>query len=389
LDEYLVDEPRSGRPPKQTEENKQLIFSKVTLDRYGREKSCADFASDLSSLGIEISASTVRNILKNAGFRKTKPTRKPGLTAKMRQMRLRWCLDHADWTLEDWKDVIWSDETSVLLNHRRGSYRVWRRSHEAFVKSTIRERWTGYQEFMFWGCFSYDKKGPCHSWAPETAQQKKAAEEEIAKLNEELESTAQEEWELNTAMARHGLRNLRGTKPMWKWCKKTGKLERGKKGGIDWYRYQKEILLPKLFPFAKECQVDRPKTVVQEDNAPCHAHYIQQRFFDLEKVQRLLWCPNSPDLNAIEPAWFWMKRWTTQKEPPKSRSEAIQRWQACWDSLPQEAIQAWIERIPHHIKQVIELEGGNEYKEGRVGNPAPVRGRGRPRKSVAVDESSD
>jgi len=84
-----------------------------------------------SSLGIEISGATVRNILHNAGFRKTKPTRKPGLTQKMRQDRLRWCLEHQDWTLDDWKNVIWSDETSVVLNHRRGSYRIWQRSDEA------------------------------------------------------------------------------------------------------------------------------------------------------------------------------------------------------------------------------------------------------------------
>jgi hypothetical protein len=33
--------------------------------------------------------------------------------------------------------------------------------------------------------------------------------------------------------------------------------------------------------------------------------------------------------------------------------------------MPQEMIQAWIERIPVHIEKIIELEGGNEYKEGR------------------------
>jgi hypothetical protein len=33
--------------------------------------------------------------------------------------------------------------------------------------------------------------------------------------------------------------------------------------------------------------------------------------------------------------------------------------------MPQEKIQAWIERIPRHIREVIRLEGGNEYKEGR------------------------
>ena len=66
----------------------------------------------------------------------------------MREQRLQWCLDHKDWTLEDWKRVIWTNETAIVLNHRRGGYRVWRTSDEAFVKSSIRERWKGYAEFM-------------------------------------------------------------------------------------------------------------------------------------------------------------------------------------------------------------------------------------------------
>jgi hypothetical protein len=34
--------------------------------------------------------------------------------------------------------------------------------------------------------------------------------------------------------------------------------------------------------------------------------------------------------------------------------------------MPQERIQAWIEHIILHIKDVIRLDGGNEYKEGRL-----------------------
>ena len=34
-------------------------------------------------------------------------------------------------------------------------------------------------------------------------------------------------------------------------------------------------------------------------------------------------------------------------------------------NLPQSEIQAWIERIPRHIQEIIRLEGGNEYAEGR------------------------
>jgi fructose-bisphosphate aldolase class 1 len=40
-------------------------------------------------------------------------------------------------------------------------------------------------------------------------------------------------------------------------------------------------------------------------------------------------------------------------------------WIKAWKDLPQDKIRAWIKRIPIHIKEVIRLKGGNEYKEGR------------------------
>ena len=54
-----------------------------------------------------------------------------------------------------------------LLNHRRGAYHV-RQRPEALNKTYVRERWKGYQEFIFWGRFSYDRKGPCHIYQAET-----------------------------------------------------------------------------------------------------------------------------------------------------------------------------------------------------------------------------
>ena len=58
------------------------------------------------------------------------------------------------------------------------------------MKSCIRQCWKKCTEFMFWGCFSYDKKGPCHIWQRETTKDKKAADVEIEKLNAELEPEA-------------------------------------------------------------------------------------------------------------------------------------------------------------------------------------------------------
>ena len=66
-----------------------MVISKVLTYRYGLEKSFADLAVDLSNLGVNISAETVRRILKKRGFRKTKPTRKPRLTPAMKKARLK------------------------------------------------------------------------------------------------------------------------------------------------------------------------------------------------------------------------------------------------------------------------------------------------------------
>ena len=87
-DEYLQDAPRSRRPLKRTTEAQESVISKVRRDRYGREKSAADITSKLSSEGIIVSKTTVLRILKSASFRKTKLTRKPGLTKKIRAKRL-------------------------------------------------------------------------------------------------------------------------------------------------------------------------------------------------------------------------------------------------------------------------------------------------------------
>ncbi|KZL87400.1 hypothetical protein CI238_12508 [Colletotrichum incanum] len=164
-------------------------------------------------------------------------------------------------------------------------------------------------------------------------------------------------------MNRLRLRQIPGRKPAWRWNAHNGKLSRGGKGGIDWYRYRKEILLPKLFPFiAKECP---PGTIVQEDKAPSHDHHYIHYTYSAYSIEKLFWCGNSPDLNPIEPYWPWMKRFTTRKGAPRNRAAAVKAWQDCWAALSQEQIQAWIERIPAHIEAIIALEGGNEYKEGR------------------------
>jgi hypothetical protein len=56
-----------------------------------------------------------------------------------------------------------------------------------------------------------------------------------------------------------------------------------------------------------------------------------------------------------------MKKRTIRKGAPSVHKTVESAWKRSWKDLPQKQIQAWIERIPRHIKEVIRLEGGNHY----------------------------
>jgi hypothetical protein len=109
-------------------------------------------------------------------------------------------------------------------------------------------------------------------------------------------------------MSRLGFRNKPGSKPEWKWDKKHGKLTRTDGKGIDWWQYCIKVVLPKLIPFAQECEKDRPGMIIQEDGAAPHNSVYKNRLYNLATVSYLLWVGNSPDLNMIEPAWPHLKR---------------------------------------------------------------------------------
>jgi siroheme synthase len=68
-----------------------------------------------------------------------------------------------------------------------------------------------------------------------------------------------------------------------------------------------------------------------------------------------------------------MKRDTTKRGAIASRAQLKEEWIKCWKEMSQERIQAWVERIIQHVKEVIRLDGGNEYCEGRLKGKAKNR----------------
>ncbi len=64
-----------------------------------------------------ISEHTTRRTLKQMGSSSRRPHRVPLLSAKNRKRRLQFAQAQQNWTIEDCKNVAWSDESRFLLQH--------------------------------------------------------------------------------------------------------------------------------------------------------------------------------------------------------------------------------------------------------------------------------
>ncbi len=71
-----------------------------------------------------ISEPTTHRTLKQMGYSSRRPHRVPLLSAKNRKRRLQFTQDHQNWTIKDWKNVPWSDESRFRLQHSDDRVRI-------------------------------------------------------------------------------------------------------------------------------------------------------------------------------------------------------------------------------------------------------------------------
>ena len=69
-----------------------------------------------------------------------------------RKKRTNFCKEKRDWTIEDWKNVVFSDETMAVIGNDRKIH-IWR-SDENHAPYLICSENRNRIAVMFWGCFS-------------------------------------------------------------------------------------------------------------------------------------------------------------------------------------------------------------------------------------------
>jgi transposase len=77
-----------------------------------------------------LSARTVQRRLKSFGLKNYVKMRKVPLNQRQRKRRYDLCLRHKDWTVEDWRKVVFSDECNLQVEQSGGCRTVWRKPEE-------------------------------------------------------------------------------------------------------------------------------------------------------------------------------------------------------------------------------------------------------------------
>lgn len=149
---------RSGRPKLIDERGERQLHRLV---KGNRRLSLLNLTAKYNAGEAQASTSTIRRSLHSLGYYGRSCAKKPLITSLNRKRRLKWCMERRNWTQEQWRSVIWSDESRFTLFKSDGRNSVWRRIGERFQYDCVipTVKYDG-GSIMFWSYFTAQGTGP-------------------------------------------------------------------------------------------------------------------------------------------------------------------------------------------------------------------------------------
>lgn len=284
---------RPGRPKITTAQEDKGI---VLISKRNRRLTASEIRAKFANISkISISLPTIKRRLVSAGLKGCVAVRKPLLRPINRKKRYQWALQHREWTVDQWRNVLWTDESKFLIFGSQRRVYVRRTASEKMAPQcllpTVKH---GGGSVMVWGCFSG-----------------------------------------------HG----------------TGDLI--KVEGIMKKEQYHQILIRRAIPSGLRIigrgftmqQDNDPK----HSSRLCRG-YLETKEENGVLVN-MVWPPQSPDLNPIELLWEELDR-RVREVCPSSAGDLWHKLQDAWASLEAAQINKLIERMPRLVNAVLRAKGG-------------------------------
>lgn len=272
-----------GRPKLLTDSDARLVERLMITKAAKTPKKAAE------ALNKNVCAKTVTRALHRIGLVSSVKQKKPALSEKNTKARMEFCKRYGKWTLDDWKRVIWSDESKFNRFQSDGKEYYWHRPNDRIqkhhVKQTVKH---GGGSVMVWGCFTWWNTAP------------------LVKIE-----------------------------------------------GIMKKEDYLGILQSNLPDFIEKCAYPIEEVIFQQDGDPKHTAKIVKKWLDDQDFQLLQWPAQSPDLNPIENLWAIVKRQLAQYDhAPTNLGQLWERIQTEWAKIPPQTIKNLVESMPKRLREV-------------------------------------
>lgn len=287
------DRPRIGRPKVTTSsEDKHIVITSKRNRRLTAPEIRADINRNREN---PVSLTTVKRRLNAAGLKGCVAVKKPLLRKENRRKRLEWAKKYRNWTIDQWKNVLWSDESKYeIFGNRRRIY-VRRSASEKMIPQcivpTVKH---GGGSVMVWGCFSGHGTG------------------ELVKIDGIMKKE-----QYKNILVRHAI--------------PSGLREIGRG-----------------FVFQQDNDPKHTSKICR--------NYLERKEAD-GVLENMTWPPQSPDLNPIELLWEELDR-KIRTSCPTSAENLWEKLKEAWSSLEQRTLDKLVERMPRLVKAVIKSKGG-------------------------------
>lgn len=225
------------------------------------------------------------------------------LNARHRSVRLAWARKYFHWKLHQWARIIFSDECYVYIGDTNGKVYITRRvGEELDPRCTVPVFKQSSLRVMVWGCIMKGSKGPL------------------------------------VVLEYPG----------------------GKGGGMTAKRYQQQVLDGVLRNYWRKIGGKNKGLMFEQDGAPSHTAKSTKQWFNTTSIPLFPHPPQSPDLPPIENCWHELKkRLRARPRIPTSLDELIEATRECWDEIPQEVIDSYIDSMPERVKALRKAKGGH------------------------------